>query len=148
MCVFNLSLLSICIPRSFTVCVAGNFFPPMLRRRHLWSLRPRNMIWNFSGFAIIPFFANQSNRRPRSFPNLIAISCIFDYKATDRGSSREGLGGYNSPSEYASSPVWRWKTIFRRFLAFIVPWNQYFSPLVRRVSPQSENSWRHPRVQS
>jgi len=76
MCLFNLSLLSICIPRSFTVCVAGNFFPPMLRRRHLWSLRPRNMIWNFSGFAIIPFFANQSNRRPRSFSNLITISCI------------------------------------------------------------------------
>ena len=76
MWLFNFSLLSICIPRSFTVSVAGNFVPSMLRRRHLWSLRPRNIIWNFSGFAIIPFFENQSNRRPRSFSNLITISCI------------------------------------------------------------------------
>ena len=34
--------------------VLGNFFPSMLRRRHLSSFRPRNIIWNFSGFAIIP----------------------------------------------------------------------------------------------
>ena len=53
MCLFNLRLLSICMPRSFTVSVVGNFFPAMLRRRHLSSFRPRNIIWNFSGFAII-----------------------------------------------------------------------------------------------
>ena len=45
--------------------VVGNFFPSMLRRRSLSSFRPRNIIWNFSGFAIIPFFESQSNSRPR-----------------------------------------------------------------------------------
>ena len=41
------SLLPICIPQSFIVSVAGNLFPPMLRGRHLSSLRPRNIIWIF-----------------------------------------------------------------------------------------------------
>ena len=77
MCLLSLSLLSIWMPRSFTVSVVGNVFPSMLRRRHLSSFRPRNIIWNFSGFAVMPFFENQSCSSLRSFSNLITISCIL-----------------------------------------------------------------------
>ena len=44
---------------SFTVSVLTIIFPFMSRQKFLFSLRPRKIIWNLSGFATMLFSLNQ-----------------------------------------------------------------------------------------
>ena len=78
---------------------------------------------------------------------VVTLQAIHTFWHPHHGHPHSGVApgeGYSPLSKHASPPSECEKLFCRRFLVFRIPRKPYFSPLVGRVSPLSENSWRHP----